>query len=417
VVTSQYDGAVAASVSCVLPASGCVAGALSPGGFSASGGTLVSNTASFPEAGAIAVSFVDSNFATVDSDDNAASCAGFHVCSSAINVGRFVPDHYDVASIQSPVFRTFGTTCASRSFTYVGQEFGFATLPRARITARNAAGGTTANAKGTLWKLSPNGHFSASWRCQKTGGASCDMVGITSAGFSAGNLVSNSDGTGDFTWPTNLMVPSGVKYKFERSDPPPIPFDAELGLGIVIRDSSEAGNCGLASCLILDAQPVNPPTWGMNIAFDAGNAFRQGRLRLSNANGSELLPLPVSLTAQYWNGQGWVANTADQCTALSAPALTFFAQTADNHLASGETTASFNATLVAGAGNLRLSAPGTGNFGYLDITVTAPAWLRHNWDGTDQGGDGDLLDDNPRARASFGKRGGSSKVILRRELY
>jgi hypothetical protein len=90
---------------------------------------------------------------------------------------------------------------------------------------------------------------------------------------------------------------------------------------------------------------------------------------------------------------------------LPAPSLTFFAQSADNQLASGETTASFNSPLSAGKGNLSLTAPGVGNFGFLDLSVSAPAWLQFNWDGVDQGSDANLLDDNPRARAAFGKRG------------
>lgn len=417
VITSNYDGTPTASVACLLPASGCVVGLFSPGAYTPSAGTLVSNTATYGEVGAISLTFSDTTYASVDSSDTAASCAGFHVCASAIAVGRFVPDHYDVANLQSPAFQTFGSACANRSFTYLGQNFGFATLPRARITAKNSAGGTTRNARDSLWKLSPNGHFSSAWRCQKQGGASCDDVNISAAGFSAGNLVANGDGSGDFTWPVNILYPNGVKYQFSRSVPPPSPFNAEIGLGIRIQDGSEAGGCGLASCVIRDSQAVGTLTWGDVIAFDAGSAFRQGRLRLANAAGSELLPLPVPLSAQYWNGQGWVTNTQDNCTAIASPPLTLFAQTADNQLAAGETVASFNATLIAGNGNLRFSAPGAGNHGFLDLSVTTPSWLRFDWDGVDQGGDGDLLDDAPRARAAFGKRRGRDKVIIRRELY
>jgi hypothetical protein len=415
-LTSNYDGSPTATTTCVLPASGCVTGSFSTGTFNAAGGTAVSNSASYSEVGAIAATFIDTGYAGVDSDDSAADCAGFHACAAAINIGRFVPDHYDVMSIQAPAFQTFGSPCANRAFTYLGQDFGFATLPRARVTANNAVGGTTYNYRGSLWKLQPNGHFASSWSCRKTGGASCGSVSVMAAGFSADNLVANGDGSGDFTWPTDPdSAHDGVEYQFRRTTPPSAPFNAEIGLGIQIFDKSETGGCGQASCQIRDTQTTR--TWGDNIGFDAGNAFRQGRLRLSNAVGSELLPLPVPLIAQHWNGQGWAGNTEDNCTALSSPAITFFSQTADNQLSGGETTASFNATLVAGNGNLRFTAPGSGNFGFMDLSVSAPAWLRFNWDGVDQGGDGDVLDDPPRARAAFGKRRGSDKVIIRREIY
>ncbi len=416
-VTSNYNGSPTASSTCVLPASGCLAGTLSVGSYSASAGTVSSSTATYSEVGTIAATFVDSTYASVDSDDSAASCAGFHACASAIQIGRFVPDHYDVSAIQTPVLQTFASACASRSFTYVGQPFGFYTLPRARITAKNAAGGTTGNYRGNLWKLSPNGHFGSSWRCRKSDGTACGSVRISTPGFSAEQVSINNDGSGDFTWPADEDFPNGLSYQFNPTTPPRAPFNAEIGLGILISDNSESAGCGLPSCIIRDSQDGASPTWGTQIAFDAGNAFRQGRLRLSNAMGSERLPLPVRLTAQYWNGEGWVNNPADDCTALAAPTLTFFSQTADNQLTSGETTASYLATLVAGSGNLRFSAPGIGNFGYMNVSATAPDWLKYNWDGVDQNSDGNLLDDNPVARATFGKRKGRDKIIIRRETY
>jgi hypothetical protein len=102
---------------------------------------------------------------------------------------------------------------------------------------------------------------------------------------------------------------------------------------------------------------------------------------------------------------------------LTAPTQTYYTQNTNNQLASGETSATFNAPLAAGIGGLILSAPGNGNYGFLDITFSAPAWLQYNWDGIDQGTDGNLFDDNPRARATFGKRKGTDKVIIRREIY
>jgi hypothetical protein len=77
---------------------------------------------------------------------------------------------------------------------------------------------------------------------------------------------------------------------------------------------------------------------------------------------------------------------------------------------------------VAGQGGLVLTkpctgTPCTGNYGFVDVTVPAPDWLKYNWDGIDQGTDGNLFDDNPRARATFGKRKGTDKVIIRREIY
>jgi len=398
VITGNYDGSPTAGSACALPASGCVAGSFNAGTFSAASGTLTSHTASYDEVGAISATFSDTGYAGVDSDDSAASCAGFHVCANAIQIGRFVPDHFDIAA------NTSAFTPACGSFTYLGQPFGFApgTPPLWTATARNNAGGITRNYSGNLFKLTAATVAGQAW---SAAGGSVTAVGALPA-------VSVSDlGNGSASLTFDVGDPaSGGGLAFARAAPA-APFDASLTLAASVADSEGVVHAG-------------NPFQHSGIAFDDGNAgttndaqMRFGRLRLANAVGSELLPLPLPLTAQFWNGQGYVSNSADNCTAISSPSLTFFSQTADNQLAGGETTGSFNATLVAGNGNLWFSAPGAGNFGFMDLTVTAPAWLKFNRDGVDQGGDGDLLDDDPRARATFGKRRGSDKVIIRRELF
>jgi hypothetical protein len=395
-ITSQYDGSPSAQVNCVLPASGCVPGTLTPGAFTASGGTVTSTTARYGEVGAVSATFIDANFAAEDAGDTAASCAGYQVCSAATPIGRFVPDHFDVAG-NTPAF---APGCGG--FTYLGQAFGFGTPPLLTVTAKNQAGGTTVNYTGALWKITPATLTGQAWS-EMSGtvqvAGTLPAPGVTDLGVGRGTLalaVGNPGAGGGLRLARTALVS---------------PFAASLTLSINVADGE-----GVAYA----ANPYQQP----GVGFDDGNAatstdaqMRFGRLRLTNAYGSELLALPVPLTAKYWNGQGFTANTLDNCTALAAPTLTYFAQTANNQLASGETSASYNAPLVAGAGNLRLAAPGVGNFGYLDLTLSAPVWLQYNWDGTDQDGDGNLFDDSPRARASFGKRNNASQVIIRREIY
>ncbi|MBI5331601.1 MAG: right-handed parallel beta-helix repeat-containing protein [Betaproteobacteria bacterium] len=385
-VTSNYDGAPAPALACVLPASGCVAGNFSVGAFSASGGTLTSNTASYSEVGAVALSLTDTGYAGVDSGDTAASCAGYHVCASAQNVGRFVPDHFDV-SANTPTF-----TPGCGRFTYTGQPFLPALTPVLTVSAKNAGGGITANYTGNLWKLDASG-LNPTWS------AASGTITSVDATLPAPTLSDLGTGSGTFSFGL------GNGLRFTRSGPV-TPFNASLNLAATLTDSEGVAYSG------------NPYTL-TGIGFTGGgNVVRFGRLRMANAAGSERLALPAPVTAQYWNGQGYVTNTDDACTALPAPTLTFFPQSADNLLASGETTATYNSPLIAGSGGLRLSAPGAGNPGYLEAAFTAPEWLRYNWDGIDQTGDASgLYDDNPRARVSFGIRKGRDKVILRRELY
>lgn len=412
--TGQYSGSPTATLTaCPLPA-GCAVdgsgsytpGAFDPGAWTVAGGVLGSSSARYGEAGTITVQLVDDGFAAVDAGDgSAADCSGRQVCSAAVTLGRFVPDHFELATRDAddlpypePQLQTFGSACASRAFTYVGQPFGYVTVPRALVMAKGADGNTTANYPGFdagAVRVTVN---------QDYGATTPASPALATADAGTPSLDSGLDGTAELA-----LDPAGT-LKFSRAAPI-APFTAAVALSLGVSDASEAAVAGNGT--ITSSVTADYPA----IAFDAGAEFRYGRLRLANATGSELLALPVPLTAQYWDGRGFVANPADQCTALAAPGLTFYPQSTDNQLASGETAASYNAPLVAGAGNLRLSAPGTGNYGYLDVGVDAPDWLKYNWDGSDQGGDGNLYDDAPRARAAFGRRRGSDAVIIRREIY
>jgi|GEM_PF-2020919 len=291
--------------------------------------------------------------------------------------GRFVPDHFAVAQ---------GTlTPGNGSFTYYGQDFstGFS------LYAQNSTNATTQNYTGGFARLALNNWAGLSFTAVDTSNAAVPLSTGTSPPSGTWN-----NGTASVT----------ASHKTTRATSGTPNAEASL----TVRTQAADG----------DGTTLASPT-----AIHATAALhRFGRLRLANAYGSELTPLPMSLTAQYWNGIGFVTNTLDSSTALTTPAFTFYGQTASNQLASGETTATLNGTqpsgvLVAGNGGLRLSAPGEGNYGYVDLTVTAPAWLQYNWDGVDQGGDGNTFDDPPRARAAFGKRNNASKVIIRREIY
>jgi MSHA biogenesis protein MshQ len=145
---------------------------------------------------------------------------------------------------------------------------------------------------------------------------------------------------------------------------------------------------------------------------EGSTSIASGRLRLLNVYGSDQLGLSMPLTAQIWNTDGYVLNTADNCTTVSVP-------TSGNGLAFGVPSlsgkaipslrglTSGSATLLAGDGGLKFSAPGSGNYGYVDVTIAAPSWLQFPWKGA-----GNL---SPTGRATFGIY--KSPLIYRRENY
>jgi MSHA biogenesis protein MshQ len=408
VATANYMGSPASSLTaCVLPGSGCTLGVLTPGAWSSASGTVTTSNASYSEVGAFTMKLVDSSFAAVDAADGS-TAAEKNIESATFNVGRFVPDHFDLTTASVPQFKTFNdTSCTPRSFTYVGQPFGYLTLPQATIAAKNAAGGVTTNYSGALWKLAPAGVTQI--YAAVTGTLDTGLIGLPSvsaAGSGVGSLTANS---------ADVIA-------FVRSTPV-APFAAAIDLSMRIRDSAE--NAVAGNGLIDTAAPA----LFSNIAFDAGNDIRFGRLVLSNAHGSELLGLPVPLETQYWTASGFTRNTADACTQLAATHVLLTNWQRD--LNACETSVSLSGRFSSGRGNLRLSAPGAGNTGSVDLTLNLTAiaggstcvggvataatgasqtWLQGRWSGG-------AYDQNPAGRASFGLYRGSKSLIYMREMY
>jgi MSHA biogenesis protein MshQ len=412
-VTANYAGLPVASIGpCTGAACGGALGTLLLS-TTAVAGVLADPAATYSEAGAFALQLEDTTFADADAGDGS-SDAERTIASAVANVGRFVPDRFELEPLIAPVLATFGdTACATRSFTYVGQPFGWASAPQAVVRAVAADGTPTANYAGPLWKLSPAG------LAQAYGPLAPAQPGLDTGGIGAPLVVSNGDGTGV------VAAALADRLRFVRpAGAPSAPFDADITLAWRATDDSEAAVAGNGT--IDTPAPLVFP----GIAFDAGAAFRYGVLRLANAYGSELTALPVVVEAQWWNGQGFVVNAADHCTALPATSVAFAGW--QRGLAACETgLAPTPLRLAAGRGFFTLRRPGAGNAGSVDLALqlaapaagqtcgaaaapvaavpAALAWLRGRWNGA-AGYDAD-----PRARASFGQY--RSPLLHLREVF
>jgi len=393
--TSGYDGSPAVSLTaCVLPVSSCTLGTLTTGPWSVAAGVVTTTTASYSEAGAFTVKLLDTTFAAVDDLDS--STAERYFESAALNVGRFVPDHFTLTTANTPVLKTFNdTTCAARSFTYIGQPFGYVTAPEATITAQNAAGGTTTNYNGALWRPTA-AHTYAS------------VSGTLDTSLTTAPTVSsNNNGTG------SAVVASTDVLAYTRNlTTPQAMFNANLSLTMSVSDTSESAVSGNSVVSTVTAAVFDGS--GSGIAFDSGSQFRYGRLRLFNAHGSELLDLPVPMSSQYWNGTTFALNTADNCTTIAAGDIGL--GNYQKNLASGETAVSISGRFSGGNSNLKLSQPGAGNNGSVDLTVDLSAagadqsYLQGKWLGAN-------YDQNPVARATFGVYKSADEFIYMREIY
>jgi len=321
---------------------------------------------------------------------NYLGAAGNATGSASTNIGRFYPDHF---TLTGPSVTAFCPADAT-GFTYFGQD-GFTT--GFTLTAQNAANATTANYTGSFAKLVPTSR--------------------TSFGFAAASLPSGSVFAASATAPTGAWS-NGVAAVAAKHQ--------------VSRPTTLAGPTTIAvSALPVDADGVTLTT----AAALGSPRLYAGRARLMNANGSELLALPVPSKIEYYSGatQGWRTNTADTCTTISAGnfAFAFPVGTASkpNNLAACETAMTVGGAAPSHA--LSLAKPGAGNDGWADITLNlgatasgnactavgagSPAattanapWLQYDWKGAGPA--------NPSARATFGVFR-SGPLIHMHELY
>jgi MSHA biogenesis protein MshQ len=211
---------------------------------------------------------------------------------------------------------------------------------------------------------------------------------------------------------------------------PDTSFDTGVGSGTVVNAFSPA-------------KKMSPPeTVGFNAA-DADTTVnkstptvlvRSGRIKLSNAYGSESAPLKMPVQVQYWDGKAWVPVTDTSCAvassiptsalvmpsfkshkgaALASTALPASAAAVAGTLSDGVTAYTSPVTLTGGVGYITLNPPGKGITGTVDVTLDLGSsganmsWLQSR---DDTCGANTVC--NPKARASFGVFAPESKKTV-----
>lgn len=326
------------------------------------------------------------------------------------NFGRFIPAKFLFSNgtlINRRDINTGAAETCSGGFTYLGEPLGLGFS----LSAVNTAGGVTRNYRDGFARLAltPAGlNFGA----QQGTTLLNDRLNPSCASGVCG------------TW-SNGMATIAATATVTRATMPDGPFNAAKFGVKPIED---------------DGVPLSAPdyNWSLSGSSDGKligtTALRYGRMRMSNAYGSALLPLPITTVAQYWNGSAFVTNTDDSCTLLTAPVVSSSA--IDSVMCSGgiklygnltSVTASVNSPIKSGVAGLKLAKPSYTNTGnlYLDLALSVPDYLKYNWNGLDQdpstptcpvASDGDKNDDNPRARIRFGAKTNNSIIYLR-EIY
>jgi hypothetical protein len=217
-----------------------------------------------------------------------------------------------------------------------------------------------------------------------------------------------------------VRLDAADRFTLNRPAAPLVPFVLTHILRLTVQDTSEG-------VTIASPELVTPVVVGGD-RFE----FRFGQLKLANAYGPEAIDLPLRIEAQYWNGNGFVTNLADNCTRFRASdfALSGFRgglsgckagvrMSGSGRLASGIGTVRILTGKVAGSVSITANLVGEGGIACAGpsqsragvATGAARPWLLGKWSGSDK------YDRNPSSKVTFGIRHGAEKVIQIREVF
>lgn len=352
-----------------------------PTGSGARNGSFSGSLGSFTSGAASATNLV---WSEVGRGDLAAATSNYLGSGYAVSgstgsggaVGRFVPHHFDVA-----------VTPACGTFSYAGQPF------TVQVSAKNASSATTENYDGSA----------------NTTPTFAQAVTLSDAGsLGVGTLAGTALAASAFA--AGVATTTAPAYSYTSK------LTGERTLAVRAVDADAASSAGYA---------------------EGSTLLRSGRLRLSNAYGSEQAALGLAVQAQYWRVSGgssaWVHNAADNCTTLPAGSVALSNRLDAKGAATTAWSTSAGAVAVSGgAATLTLAAPTpSGSTGSVDVALNLGsgatdqsclashpsgsgaglAWLRSQYCAT-------TWDRDPSARASFGVYVPElRKTVHVRELY
>jgi hypothetical protein len=410
VTTTNYIGTPT-----IMPLSACAGTAcptlLNLGTFSigtwpaAVAGVTNSTTATYSEVGAFTLQLQDTSFASVDAvDGTPASCIGQWVCSS-VDVGRFVPDHFAVSG-GSLVNRSDFCALGCGTFTYMGEPMNAvftltamngaaipATTQNYTYTATNNLAKLIPTAAVTPYTSGPLGLGVIDTAAPRTPFPVCTAAPahpcFTPLAATAGSFASGVA--------TGITVPLTVY----RGAAAVGPF-AALNIGVAPVDSDSVTT-------VYDLDTVNTPVAvasnHTNLNLSVPGDLLYGRIKLSNAYGSELLSLPITATVQYWNGS-YVTSSTDSATQFNTKLFAAGGNVQPTivkgplALANVSVVTPGTVTFANGINTFILAAPTVTGSVDLNI-VTAPSYLLPSTTG----------------RATFSVYKGANEFIYQRENY
>lgn len=361
-----------------------------------SSGTSTYSAANYSEVGLINLDVQDSEYGT----------SNMLVEATDINIGRFIPHHFDQTVVSHG---SFDATCNSgATFAYSGQKdeatnsdgaISYLTNPVIAITAYNKQGAITQNyyqdSEGSIndyMKLSVSDvSINTPTADQAATGVDGNILPLT-ANMSEGELSQN-----DLTaLPADVALPKGGlhymlsdddNFFYNRSANALVaPFTADIDFSIsTITDSD-----GVEVNSTVDASPT-----GIEIRF--------GRLVLENSFGPETSDLPQPMQIEHFDGTNFLVSTTNtNCVTYDASKLSLSPNITNTDGGIGMFEAGKTRSIV-------LKALGAGNQLGTEVTYDIYDWLKYDWEGN-----GIFV--NPSAIATFGVFRGNDRIIYQREI-
>lgn len=298
--------------------------------------------------------------------------SGLSATGSAASTIKFIPDHFDTWIKQSgtvpaivPMTCPAGLTCPTNAYgasgmVYSGQPF------IVQVIARN----TTSCTMPPVGTFDPTTDSCVTKNYQGTYAQDVTLTGVGGVDLLSNSTLSAANFTAGVGTSSALLPP----FYNITAPTPSAPIDIMIhavGTGV----SSAAMSSGAGES-------------GLKVAY--------GRIKISNAYGSELLPISLTATAQYYGASGWTNSLTDNATTVGLASTYAVVPAAGT---TGSTTPSpQNGAVTGGQLSIKLSKPGT-----KGIATIAP--LAHSYMTTTSG------------TATFGVYKGANEFIYLRESY
>lgn len=321
--------------------------------------------------------------------------------ATSLPAGRFYPDRFSVivdsGEFAAECLRT-ETEPQFQSFVYFGQRFGWSGMaPSLEITPLSVEGNTTFNYADPGFTDSEDQAFQR-----------LSLSGITRASgpltdTAAEDLNNNllpidvDQGAAGLS----VIAPGVLEYRYNSGDT--VTYDKSVASRVPPVDNP---SIEFVVESIIDADNVSGAGSGYTIAptFEDSFHIRYGRLDMDNVYGPDNLTgsLPMPFRVEYWDGNQFVLNEADNCTDWNTSGI---GGTSNYH-----TLQSAAGKFDDGIGGpLQLSPNGSTAQDPTDRLVwSVPVWLQ-----SDLNDDGVL--DNPVGLATFGVYRGHDRVIYWQE--